>query len=92
MSLLKKSKTRKIGSAWERLRNALFAGERRGLRERKPRRLRIDPLEERVLLSVAPVNTQDMLINQTTSFAQYIDRQIGGQRRQRRLCGHLDPR
>ena len=33
----------------------------------KPRRLQIDSLEDRILLSVVPADTQDMLVNQPTA-------------------------
>ena len=38
--------------------------------KRKPRRLRVDALEERTLLSVSPVNPTDMLVNQGTAAIQ----------------------
>ena len=64
MSLLRTPKSRKSGSTWQRLRDSLFSVERRGAKERKPRRLRVDPLEERTLLSVSPLNPTDTLVNQ----------------------------
>ncbi len=64
MSLLQKSKTRqsKIGSAWERLCDTLFRPQSRALGERKSRRLMIDQLEERALLSVSATSATSKLI------------------------------
>ena len=70
MSRLRTSKSRKSGSPWQRLRDSLFSVESRGARERKPRRLRVDALEERTLLSVSPVNPTDTLVNQNTAAIQ----------------------
>ena len=85
MSLLRTPKSRRSGSTWQRLRDSLFPAERRGAKERKPRRLRVDPLEERTLLSVSPLNT-DTLVNQATCrVANDAGRAVGGQRPQRRL-------
>lgn len=61
MSLLRKSKARKTGSTWKRLRDRLF-GDARGLNERKNRRLAIDPLEERTLLTVSVGNISAILV------------------------------
>ncbi len=70
MSPLRTPKNRRTGSTWQRLRDSLFSVERRGAKERKSRRLRVDPLEERTLLSVSPVNPTDMLVNQGTAAIQ----------------------
>ena len=71
MSLLQKPRTRKAGSRWERLRSSLsFSSAQRSPGERKPRRLVIDPLEERQLLSVSLASLEDKLINQATSTSQ----------------------
>ncbi|MCG2682221.1 MAG: S1 family peptidase, partial [Planctomycetales bacterium] len=70
MSLLQMSKNRKVGSTWGRIRDSFFHAERRRHGERKNRRLRIDQLEERTLLSVSPVNPYDVLVNQAIITAQ----------------------
>ncbi len=73
MSLLRKPKTRKVAklaSAWERLWSAFVPGEGRSQKERKPRRLMIDALEERTLLSVSPVLPSDTQVNQGISTSQ----------------------
>ena len=70
--MARKSKTRKNGSTWQRVRDSLFAGGHRGLKTRKPRRLQIDPLEARTLLSVSPVNIESQLINQINFGAQSV--------------------
>ena len=62
MSLLRKPKTRSVGSAWERLWSTFAPGAHRKSTERKPRRLMIDPLEERTLLSVSPAGIESKLI------------------------------
>ncbi len=70
MSLLRKPKTRKVGSAWGRLWSAFAPAERRSRNERKPRRLMIDAFEERTLLSVSPVQPGDSLVNQGITTTQ----------------------
>ena len=69
MSLLRTSKVRSVGSAWERLCGSFFRGESRRSKERKNRRLQIDQLEERTLLSVSVTSLEGQLINQTTNIA-----------------------
>ena len=67
---------------------------RRSQNRRQPLRhrgLRIEQFEERTLLSVAPLNTNDVLINQSTVSAECACRQVGGHRQQRRLRGRLAP-
>ena len=79
MSKLLGSKSRKAGSTWERIWDQVFGGPRRQPKGRKPRRLTIDALEQRMLLSltpIAPVGTLaaagigDTLVNQVTSYNQ----------------------
>ncbi len=70
MALLRLPKIDQIGSKWERVRDSLWSTDRRSLAGRKPRRLLIDSLEERQLLSVSPVHVTDVQINQTTSASQ----------------------
>ncbi|MEN6450029.1 MAG: hypothetical protein ABFC96_06035, partial [Thermoguttaceae bacterium] len=48
----------KVGSAWERFCRTLFGDERSGSRKLKARRLVIDQLEERELLSVSPTGAE----------------------------------
>ncbi len=67
MSLLRMSKNRKVGSTWGRIRDSFFPATRRCHGERKSRRLRIDPLEERTLLSVSPADVVANLVNSVSS-------------------------
>lgn len=67
MSLLQMSKNRKVGSTWERICDSFFPATRRSHGERKSRRLRIDPLEERTLLSVSPADIVANLVNSVSS-------------------------
>ena len=48
-------------SAWERIWECLAGSPRRKPVGRKPRRLTLDQLEERTLLSVSPVQVTDTL-------------------------------
>ena len=70
MSMLRIPKIRDLGSTWERVRSHLVPRERRGLGARKPRRLAVDPLEERTLLSVSPLDLDALLVNQTFGAVQ----------------------
>jgi hypothetical protein len=70
MSPLSKPKARKSASAWERLCDTFFGGRSRRQESRRPRRLLIDQLEERQLLSVSAVDIQDKLVNQIISNSQ----------------------
>lgn len=54
-----------LGNVWDRVRNC-WGGESRTRESSKPRRLMIDPLEQRQLLSVTAVNVSDVLVNQGT--------------------------
>ncbi len=67
MSLLQMSKNRKAGSTWGRICDSFFRPARRRHSERKNRRLRIDPLEERTLLSVSPADVVANLVNSVSS-------------------------
>ncbi|MEN6558047.1 MAG: hypothetical protein ABFC54_07695, partial [Thermoguttaceae bacterium] len=70
MSQLKTSKKRTFGNAWERIWDSLTGGSRPSNQERKPRRLAIDPLEERQLLSVTANSADDSLVMQIATFNQ----------------------
>ena len=63
MSRSRKPSTRNVGSRWERLRDSFSFGRRPDSIRRRFRRLRIDALEQRTLLSVSPVNVSDVLAN-----------------------------
>ena len=65
MSKLRVRNRRDRSSAWERVWESLAGSPRRKPLGRKPRRLTLDQLEERTLLSVSPVNVTDQLINQS---------------------------
>ena len=65
MSVLRKPKARNSGATWERVWSRLVGSPRCTRKDRKPRRLMVDPLETRMLLSVVPVNLTDMQINQS---------------------------
>ena len=69
MSLLRKPKTRTVGSAWERLWSTFGSRAHRKPTERKPRRLMIDPLEERTLLSVSPASIESKLLTTGSSIS-----------------------
>ena len=73
MSVLRMPKMRDVGAAWDRVWDRLAGNPRHVPTCRKPRRLVIDPLEERQLLSVSPANLSDVLINQLgPDYSQYI--------------------
>ena len=63
MALLRTSKMKKQGSTWGRLCDSLFNIERCRGNERKNRRLLIDQLEERTLLSVSTPDLESNLVN-----------------------------
>ncbi len=67
MSLLRSPKLRSLRSTIESIRDRLAGKPRQAGRQLKPRRLAVDPLEERVLLSVVPADYDDVLVNQITS-------------------------
>ena len=67
MSLFRSSKLHKITSRFEGLRERLVGGGRKSAVQMKPRRLLIDPLEERQLLSLSPADWDDTLVNQTVN-------------------------
>ena len=58
-------KKQKQSGAWERIWNRLMGSEPRQRVGYKPRRLVMDQLEERTLLSVVPTGVTDQLINQS---------------------------
>ncbi len=64
MSVLRIPLLRDFGSACERILDRWSASAHRGQAGRKPRRLTIDSLEQRMLLSVSPTNVNEVLINQ----------------------------
>ncbi len=70
MSLLRMSKNRRPGSAWGRIFDSLFHRESRLHGQRKARRLLIDQLEERTLLSVSTPQLEAYLVNQAISDSQ----------------------
>ncbi len=65
MSRLPKPKARNQGGAWERIWSRMVGTGRRTPLCCKPRRLMLDQLEERTLLSVAPGGVSDTLVNQS---------------------------
>ena len=67
MSRLQKPTARHLGGAWGRMWNRVLGSERRKPAARKPRRLILDQLEERTLLSVSAGGVTDQLINQSPS-------------------------
>jgi len=71
MSLLRMPKLRRLASAVERLRGCFSPASGRSASQRAYRRLLVDPLEERQLLSVAPANIDDTLINGMLSDSQF---------------------
>ena len=68
MSLLHSPRLRRISSRIANLRDRL-SGKSRTLQQRKPRRLVLDPLEERQLLAVSPADLFDNVVNQYTGTA-----------------------
>ncbi len=66
MSRLRKPTVRHLGSAWERIWSRVGGTERRAPAACKHRRLLIDQLEERTLLSISAAGVTDQLINQGT--------------------------
>ena len=65
MSLFRSNKLQNITSRFENLRDRLVSGSRKSGGQMKPRRLLIDPLEERQLLSLTPADWDDTTVNQT---------------------------
>ncbi|MEN6407451.1 MAG: leishmanolysin-related zinc metalloendopeptidase [Thermoguttaceae bacterium] len=72
MSQLKTSKKRTFGKAWERIWDSLTGNSRSSCQDRKPRRLVVDPLEARQLLSITAGGASDVLINQTAINSLYV--------------------
>ena len=66
MSRLRKPTARNLGGAWGRMWSRVAGPQRRMPAARKPRRLMIDQLEERTLLSISAGGVTDQLINQGT--------------------------
>ncbi|HUT91971.1 MAG TPA: proprotein convertase P-domain-containing protein [Thermoguttaceae bacterium] len=64
MSLLRSPKLRSLKSTLESIRDRWAGKSRPGAGQMKHRRLTVDPLEERVLLSVVPADYDDVLVNQ----------------------------
>ncbi len=67
MSLFRSSKLHSIKSRFEDLRERLVPGSRKSAGQLKSRRLLIDPLEERQLLSLTPADWDDTMVNQTVT-------------------------
>ncbi|NQT40506.1 MAG: hypothetical protein HQ581_23640 [Planctomycetes bacterium] len=65
MSLTRSPKLESIRSGLAAIRNRFGGKSRRGVGQTKHRRLLMDPLEERTLLSVAPADWDDVLVNPT---------------------------
>ena len=65
MSLFRLPRLRTIASKFENVRDGVYRKGGRGTGRSKPRRLVIDPLEERQLLSLTPADVGDTLVNQT---------------------------
>ena len=70
MSLLRSPKLRSLRSRLASIRDRFGGKSGRGATPRKHRPLAVDPLEERVLLSVAPADWDDVLVNQITTTEQ----------------------
>ncbi len=64
MSLLRSPKLRSLKSTFESIRDRWAVKSRPGARQMKHRRLTVDPLEERTLLSVVAADYDDVLVNQ----------------------------
>jgi hypothetical protein len=66
MSLLRKQKYQRVGNTWDNIVD-FFSGRsrKRAKGGQKNRRLLVDPLEERMLLTLAPGNLNEQLVNQT---------------------------
>ena len=65
MSLFRKPKFQRFGSSWENIAD-FFAGRNRRRPAGKHRTLKIDPLEERMLLTVSTTTLLDQAVNQTS--------------------------
>jgi len=70
MSLLRSPKLRSIRSRFASFRNRLGGKASHSARQLKHRRLIVDPLEERTLLSVSAADYDDTLVNQTIDSVQ----------------------
>ncbi len=71
MSLFKLPKLRRFSSALESVRGRFARSNGRSTGERAYRRLLIDPLEERQLLSLSPWNIDDNMVNEVLTEDQY---------------------
>ncbi|MHB8898465.1 MAG: hypothetical protein ACYC6Y_06935, partial [Thermoguttaceae bacterium] len=67
MSIFRMPTLSSVSARFEGLRDRLGRGSRQQPKHHKQRRLLLDPLEERQLLSVTPADFTDTLINQTVS-------------------------
>ncbi|MHB1033894.1 MAG: trypsin-like serine protease [Pirellulales bacterium] len=67
MSLFHSPKLQDFTDRFERLRDRLTRKSRAPLGRRAYRRLNVDPLEQRTMLSVTPFDPQDVLVNQLTA-------------------------
>ncbi len=65
MSLLRMPKFQRIGSSWESIVDFFSGRNRRPAKGGRNRRLTVDPLEERMLLTLSVGNLNDQLVNQT---------------------------
>ena len=63
MSSFRPARLLRLASGFQSLRNRFSSRPSRTITERAFRRLMIDPLEERALLSVSPLNTGDVLVS-----------------------------
>lgn len=61
---------RRLASTVDHVRGKFRRQEAGRRKQRKPRRLAIDPLEERTLLSLVPADWEDVLVNQSTGAFQ----------------------
>jgi len=71
MSLFRFSTLRRLASTWAPTRSRPGRPAVRAPHSRKPRRLAMDPLEERVLLTMAPSDVEDILVNRPFNLADY---------------------
>ena len=71
MALFRIPRLRRIASGIDRALDCFSLRERSDVNAIKPRRLQIDPLEERQLLSLTTGSVDDSLVNETDSEAQF---------------------
>src|SRR3989304_2874006 len=66
MSLLRMPKFQRVSNSWESVVDFFSGRCGRSTKGGRPRRLMLDPLEQRTLLSLTVGNVDDQLVNQTT--------------------------